>query len=361
MPPCLLGPCQFSFLIHPRETWHKVLGAWDKGHGEPHCQAFCPQMNSLGKEHTHPSIAPTWGRRAERAPRAALLRSHGPRSRSEPFSLSAGLRGTGREAGGKEGMEWGVHAAQRRSLLQAHLSPASRGHALPRDHLQPAAPQCALGGLGHGGLQLPEPRTPESAGETSPHEPCVLTGESHCSPAMSCVTWAAAHPLCASAFFSQSTKEDSGSDRGPTPHSASGRTGGLRALRRTPPLSSRERNPRSCQPNRSPGPWKAGLTQKSEVRRKAQGTSWKSRWVPLQFCTFSSGGDGAREGVERRPSTGAHLPATQGTLNSTKTVDSAPLGSVRSALPINRQTSKQLCCIRMSLKQRGEGAPADDR
>lgn len=285
-------------------------------------------MNSLGKEHPHPSISPTWGRRAERALRAALLSNHGPRSRSEPFSLSAGLRSTGREAGGKRGWNGGARAAQRRSLLQAHLSPASRGHALPRGRLQSAALQCALGGLGHGGLQLPEPRTPESTGETSPHEACALTGESHCSPAVSCVSWAVAHPLCASAFFSQSTKEDSGSDRGPTPHSAFGRTGGLRALRRTPPLSSRERNPRSRQPNRSPGPWKAGLTQTSEVRRKAQGTSWKSRWVPLQLYAFSSGGDGAGEGVERRPSTGTHLPATQGTSNSTKTVDSAPLGSV---------------------------------
>lgn len=41
-------------------------------------------------------------------------------------------------------------------------------------------------------------------------------------------------------------------------------------------------------------------------------------------------------------------------------VDSVPLGSGRS-LPISRQIPKQLCCSRMSPKQRGTGVPADTR
>lgn len=67
-------------------------------------------------------------------------------------------------------------------------SASSQGsHACPMDHLQPAAAQRALAGLGHGGLQLSEPRTSETAGKTSPQEPRVLNAPSR-------VSWAVAHP-----------------------------------------------------------------------------------------------------------------------------------------------------------------------
>ena len=68
-------------------------------------------------------------------------------------------------------------------------SASSQGsNARPVDHLQPAAAQRALHGLGHGGLQLSEPRTSETAGETPPQEPRVLNAPSR-------VSWAVARPV----------------------------------------------------------------------------------------------------------------------------------------------------------------------
>lgn len=63
--------------------------------------------------------------------------------------------------------------------------------------------------------------------------------------------------------------------------SVSARIWGLRALKRTPSLSNRERSPRSHQPNCSPESLKAGSAQKMEVWWKGPRMSWKSGLVPL--------------------------------------------------------------------------------
>ena len=154
--------------------------------------------------------------------------------------------GTGMESGA-EGMEGGEGKGGTWSGVSppGPCIPSQLRPCLPWGPSQPAAPQCALGGLGQGGLQLPEPQTSESAGETSPHEPCILNGETPSSPALSRVTWAVALSLWASAF-PQSTKEASRPKCEPAPHSASGQTGAQGPKENTSSFQQR-RNPRSPQ------------------------------------------------------------------------------------------------------------------
>lgn len=99
--------------------------------------------------------------------------------RAAPDSSHPGCRGPARRPAA-------ISITGPETLSPPGPSASSQGsHACPMDRLQPAAAQRALAGLGHGGLQLSEPRTSETAGETSPREPRILNAPSR-------VSWAAA-------------------------------------------------------------------------------------------------------------------------------------------------------------------------
>lgn len=163
--PCLLGPGRFAFLTPPPQTWRKVLRAGDEGCGQS--TAKHPPLREQSCEGAHMLLPGEAGRR----------RSWG---RAAPDSSHPGSRGPARSPAT-------ISLPGPETLSPPGPSASSqRSHARPVDHLQPAAAQHALDGLGHGGLQLSEPRTSETAGEMPPQEPRVLNAPSRVSWAVAC-------------------------------------------------------------------------------------------------------------------------------------------------------------------------------